>query len=259
MADAKLYVILGSHACRTGMLLLDHKRIGYKPVVLPTGMHPFALRAVGFAGNRERVRELDAGGGARPPMLATADRMGTVPALCIDGQRVKTNRAIARFLDDHQPDPPLFPADPGLRAAVEEAERWGDEELQMVARRLALAAAMHGPDALSARAGDGRLGPLLFHNTTVRRAGVEFIRRFVFAANADAERDLRAALPVLLDRIDAWIGDGVLNGDQLNAADYMIAPSLALLWYVVDLRPQLSGRPLTGLVDRLLPDPAACD
>jgi hypothetical protein len=29
-------------------------------------------------------------------MLATADRMGTVPALQIDGQRVKTNREIAR-------------------------------------------------------------------------------------------------------------------------------------------------------------------
>ena len=28
----------------------------------------------------------------------------------------------------------------------------------------------------------------------------------------------------------------------------------ALLWYVEDLRPQLSGRPLTALLDRLLPD-----
>jgi len=255
MAETKLYVILGSHACRTGMLLLEHKGIDYRPVVLPTGVHPFALRAAGFAGNRERVRSLDAGG-SRPPMLATADRMGTVPALCIDGQRVKTNRAISRFLDSHQPDPPLFPADPGLRAAVEEAERWGDEELQMVARRLALAAALHGPDALSQRAGDGRLGPLLFHSTTVRRAGVEFIRRFVFAADADAERNLRAALPAMLDRIDAWIDDGVLGAEQLNAADYMVAPSLALLWYVTDLRPELSGRPLMGLLDRLLPEPA---
>ena len=27
--EAKLYVILGSHACRTGMLLLEHKGIEY--------------------------------------------------------------------------------------------------------------------------------------------------------------------------------------------------------------------------------------
>jgi glutathione S-transferase len=254
MADVKLYVILGSHACRTGMLLLEHKGIDYQRVELPTGVHPFALRAVGFARNREPVRDL---GGERPQMLATADRNGTVPSLCIDGQRVKTNRAIARFLDELQPEPPLFPADPELRAAVEEAERWGDEELQMVARRLTLAAAMHGPDALANRGDDGRLGPLLFHHTAVRRAGVEFIRRFVFDATADVEGRLTAQLPAMLDRIDAWIADGVLNGEQLNAADYMIAPSLALLSYVVALRPELESRASLALVDRLLPEPVS--
>src|SRR3954470_6063943 len=183
MAETKLYVILGSHACRTGILLMEHKGIEYQQVVLPTGMHPFALRAAGFDRNRQPVRTL---GGERPAMLATADRNGTVPSLCMDGQRVKTNRAIARFLDSQLPDPPLFPSDPARRAAVEQAERWGDEELQMVARRIALAATMHGPDALADRAADGRLGPLLFHHTTVRRAGVEFIRRF-FEADAAAE------------------------------------------------------------------------
>ena len=44
--DAKLYVILGSHACRTGMLLMEHKGIEYERVELPTGVHPFALRLV---------------------------------------------------------------------------------------------------------------------------------------------------------------------------------------------------------------------
>jgi glutathione S-transferase len=252
MEQARLYVILGSHACRTGMLLLEHKGIDYRRVELPTGLHPFAVRALGFAGNREPLRHLD---GRRPQMLATADRMGTVPALRFDGQRVQTNRAIARFLDELRPDPPLFPADPQRRAAVEEAERWGDDELQMVARRLTLAAARHGGDALVNRADAGRLGPLLFHNTTVRHAAVGFIGRFVFDANAQAEGRLRAGLPAMLDRVDAWIADGVLNGEQLNAADHMIAPSLALLTYVRALRPQIEDRPLVALVDRLLPDP----
>jgi glutathione S-transferase len=248
---ATLYVILGSHACRTGMLLMEHKGIPYRRVELPTGTHPFAVRALGFASNREPVRNLD---GKRPPMLATSDRMGTVPALRIDGQRVKMNRGIARFLEERQPDPPLFPADPDRRAAVEEAEQWGDEELQMVARRLALCAAMHGPGELSQWADDGRLGPLLFRHTTVRRAGVAFIRR-VFAADAEAEQRLRARIPSMLDRVDAWIADGTLNGEQLNAADYMIAPSLALLWYVVALRPQFDSRPALALLDRVLPEP----
>jgi glutathione S-transferase len=242
--EAKLYVILGSHACRTGMLLLEHKGIDYERVELPTGLHPFALRLAGFSGNRAALRDLD---GERPQMLAAADRAGTVPSLCIDGVRVKTNRAIARHLDEIWPDPPLFPADPAGRAAVEEAERWGDEELQMVARRIALATVDD--------ADDGRLGPLLYRNATVRRAGVGFFGRFVFDADGEAVRTLRAKLPSMLDRIDAWIADGTLNGEQLYAADYVIAPSLALLWYVRDLQPELAARPLIALVDRLLPAP----
>jgi len=241
--QARLYVILGSHACRTGMLLLEHKGIDYRAVRLPTGMHPLALRVLGFSANRRPLRDLD---GKRPPMLATADRMGTVPALRMNGTRVKTNSGIARHLDEIQPEPPLFPADPARRAAVEEAERWGDDELQMVARRLALVAATD--------ADDGRLGPLLFEHATVRRAAIGLFRRFVFDADAETERALRAKLPSMLDRVDSWIADGTLNGEQLYAADYVIAPSLALLTYVRDLQPELAARPLIALLDRLLPD-----
>ena len=119
----------------------------------------------------------------------------------------------------------------------------------MVARRIALAG------VAIEDASDGRLGPLLYRHAAVRRGGVMFIRRFVFTTGDDAAAQLRARLPAMLDRIDAWIADGTLNGDQLNAADYVIAPSLALLWYVEDLRPELSGRPLIALLDRVLPEP----
>ena len=37
----------------------------------------------------------------------------------------------------------------------------------------------------------------------------------------------------------------------------MIAPSLALLTYVQDLRPEIERRPAIRLVDRILPEPAA--
>jgi glutathione S-transferase len=252
--EAKLYVILGSHACQTGMLLLEHKRIPYERVELPSVLHPVALRLHGFAGNPSPFRELD----DRPHrMLAMADRFGTVPALLIDGRQVKTNREIARFLDELRPDPPLFPADGEQRGAVEEAERWGDEVLQMAARRLALAASLHGPDALLNRADDGRLGPLLWRNQTVRLVGTRLLALTVFGAGKRAERELLASLPGLLDRIDGWVDAGVLNGDELYAADFMIAPSLALLCYVRDLRPELEGRPAMRLVDRVLPDPTS--
>jgi glutathione S-transferase len=252
--EAKLYVILGSHACRTGILMMEHKGIEYERVELPTGLHPLVLRLRGFAGNAAPFRRL---GDGSHRMLGRADRMGTVPTLRVDGRQVKTNREIARFLDEFRPDPPLFPADPDRRRAVEEAERWGDEVFQMAARRLALAASTQGRDALVNRGGDGRLGPLLWRNTTVRLAGTRVLALFVFGAGARADEKLREELPGQLDRIDDWIEAGVLNGDELNAADFMIAPSVALLTYRRDLRAEIEQRPVAGLVDRLLPEPSA--
>jgi hypothetical protein len=61
----------------------------------------------------------------------------------------------------------------------------------------------------------------------------------------------------MLDRIDASIGAGVLNGEALNAADYMIVTSLALLSYRRDLSEGIEARPAGRLVDRVLPLPAA--
>ena len=114
----KLYVILGSHACRAAILMLEHKGIEYERIELATGFHPFLLRLHGFSGNPAPFRELD---GESNPMLGIADRAGTVPALEMNGQKVKTNREIARFLERAQPQPPLFPTDPEKRRAVEEA------------------------------------------------------------------------------------------------------------------------------------------
>src|SRR5687768_3321155 len=117
-----LYVIPGSHACRSAMLMLEHKQLPYRRVDVPTLLHPLAVRLRGFdAGGETR-----AAGGKRPLSIRLGDRLGTVPALAADGERVSTNRQIARFLDDRHPEPPLFPADPDERRAVEEAEGWAN-------------------------------------------------------------------------------------------------------------------------------------
>ena len=67
-------------------------------------------------------------------------------------------------------------------------------------------------------------------------------------------RGAPAALPGLLDRIDAWIADGVLNGEELNAADFQIAPSLALAMTLDDLRPAIENRPASDLARRVAPN-----
>jgi glutathione S-transferase len=250
---ARLYVIPGSHACRVAMLALAHKGIEYRLIELPTGPHPFLVRMHGFAGHPTPIRSVD---GRAHASLALLDRMGTVPALRLGSERIQTNRKISRFLDRVQPEPALFPADPERRRAVEEAELWADEAFQMAARRIVLAASLHGLDALANRGNRGRLGPLLSGNETMRRIGSRIAGRFAFRATANSEQELLDALPPMLEMIDAWIAAGVLNGAELNAADFLIAPSLALLAYRLDLRAAIEARPAGALLERVLPEPA---
>ena len=254
VASARLYVIPGSHACRAAVLMLAHKHIPYRLVTLPTGAHPLVVRLLGFPGHATPIRRVD---GRAHAALALLDKLGTVPALALGEERVQTNRRIARFLDTLQPEPPLFPADRAARAAVEEAEAWGDEVLQMAARRLGLAAASRGLDEMHDRAASGRLGALLSSNEHKRRLDSWIAGRFAFRADAHAEQVLLGELPSMLDRIDAWIARGVLGGDELNAADFIIAPSLALLCYRHDLCEQIEARPAGALVERILPMPRA--
>jgi glutathione S-transferase len=208
------------------MLLLEHKRIPYRTRALPTGGQRL-LRFRGFPG-------------------------GTVPALVLDGERIQTTRAMARRLEELKPDPPLYPSDPSLRREVEEAERWSDEVLQMVARRLAFAGSAHGLDGMHDRGRSGPLGRLLYKHDASRALAARLFGRFLFNVNPRTERRLLDQLPDHLDRIDAWIEQGVLGGDQLNAADYLIAPNLALLMYRLDLRDGIAARPAGRLVERVL-------
>jgi glutathione S-transferase len=251
-ARPTLYVISGSHACRSAMLMLEHKQLAYRRVRIPTGMHPFAVRALGFPGHKQAIRKVQ---GRTGRSLALLDRLGTVPALRMGSQRVQTNRRIARFLDRAQPEPALFPADPGRRGAVEEAEEWGDEVFQMAARRLGLTGSLRGLDNFHDRGNSGRLGALLSPNERLRVLTARGVTAAAFKANAEAEDQLVRELPPLLDRIDAWIAAGVLGAQQLNAADFMIAPSIALISYRLDLRPQIEARPLGAYVEGVLPEP----
>jgi glutathione S-transferase len=246
----KLYVIPGSHACRSAMLMLEHKGVPYRRVDFVTLTHPVMARLHGFdAGGETRVA-----GTRRTPGLRFGDALGTVPGLRADGRRISTNRAIARFLDERHPERPLLPADPEQRRAVEEAERWANEQLQMDARRIPLSWAMRDRPAVARETANGRMGPLLYRHALARRVIIPWLGQ-VFAADRDDDATL-ATLRGHLDRIDAFIAEGVLGGETPNVADFMVAPSLALILYRPDVRPLFEGRPALALVDRFLPEPA---
>ncbi|HYV14483.1 MAG TPA: glutathione S-transferase N-terminal domain-containing protein [Conexibacter sp.] len=223
---ARLYGFSISNPSRTAHLMLEYKGIEAKNVELLPGLHPMMLWASGF-------------------------RRGTVPALKLEGRRIEGSIEIGRALEAAVPDPPLFPRDPELRAAVEAAEAWGESELQMVPRRLARWALARDNGArtrIAAEIGIPLPAVAAALNWPVARA---------MAARVDADeahvRQILADLPTTLDRVDGYIADGTLGGEQPNAADFQIAPSIRILVSMADLTPALAGRPCEAHARRFVP------
>jgi glutathione S-transferase len=222
-----LYVIHGSHPCLCAERALQLKGQPYRTHEMAPAMH--------LPEQWLRFRKI------------------TVPVLVLgNGEQVVGSRAIVHRLDELVPEPRLLPTDAADRARVEEAERWGDEALQASARRLFYVGLGARPDAIDSYAEGSRLPvprPVRKLVTPLIGRAARFRHR---AGLARAREDL-AALPAQLDRIDAWIADGVMGGAEPNAADLQIAPSLRLLSTYGDVRPLMEGRPSLALALRLFP------
>jgi len=225
--DARLYVIPGSHPSYAAALMLEHKGIPFKRTDLMPVVSKGVLRMVGFPGI-------------------------TVPALKIDGDKVQGSRQIARELERLRPEPPLLPADAEKRVAVEAAESFGDEELQQPIRQLLWWGFKQDKEPLRSYSEGAKLGVPI--GLAVKTGGplVALSARFNEASDENAKA-AAAKLPALLDRVDAWIEDGTLGGDQLNAADFQIAPSIGLALTLDDLKPMIETRPAGALARRVVP------
>jgi glutathione S-transferase len=226
--DAKLYVIPGSHPAMAARRMLELKGIPYKRVDLMPVISRGVLRALRFPSN-------------------------TVPSLSIAGRKLTGSREIARALDELRPEPPLYPTDPEKRAAVEDAERWGEEILQPAVRRISWNVLKRDRQPMVSYAEGAKLG--LPIGLAVKTAGpiVAAGNRLNNADDEAVRRDL-ASLPGWLKRIDDWIEEGVLGSDPPTAADVQIASSLRLAMTLDDLRPAIAERPAGKLAVRAIPD-----
>ncbi len=213
----KLYALPGSHPCAAVEAALKLKSIAYERVDLL----PLSQVLVG-------------------PLLYGGS---TVPGMRIDGERLVGSRRIMRRLDALVPEPSLLPppGDPSY-ARVLEAERWGDEVLQSVPRRLIYAAFLRRPAAMESYAANARLPlprPLL-------RPAMPLTARLMALKNRARDESVRAdlaALPRQLDRIDGWIAEGLLGGERPNAADLQIGSTIRMLLSIGDVRPLIEGPP----------------
>jgi glutathione S-transferase len=226
---ATLYALPASHPCAAVALALRLKGVDYRRV----DMIPVVSKVQQYA----RFRGL------------------TVPAVEFDdGEKVLGSREIVRALEHRAPDPELLPADGNRRRGVEEAERWGDEVLQPLARRLAWAALLRSTESMMGYAADADLpvpDPLVkLSAPLVVRASAYF--------NGAKDPEVRADLINLdfhLDRADRWIEKGTAGtGDTPNAADLQLGSGIRLMLTIEDLVPRIEGRPCRELALRWFPE-----
>jgi glutathione S-transferase len=225
---ARLYSLSLSHPSQAARLMLEQKQIDCEIVDLLPGLHPVQLRIAGFRG-------------------------GTVPALRLDGRRVQGSRRISRFLDDLRAEPRLFPEDPERRRAVEQAEEWGERELQPVPRRMFRWALGRRRDLREwmVREIVGWPGPAIV--AALNGPQARYFARLSGATDAQIRADI-AALPGQLDHVDALIAEGTIGGDVPNAADLQIGTTVRVLTAYPDLAPLLEGRPAEAHARRILPE-----
>jgi glutathione S-transferase len=211
----------GSHPSLAAELMLRHKGIPYTRYDLPNMSHKAILPLMGY-------------------------RSTTAPVMRLDGRRVTSTRGIARALDALQPAPPLVAG-----AEMERAEAWADDTLQDTVRRLTRWAVVHDPPAMGsflagARPPVSALAPVL---PVVRPVVARQMHVRDAAAQACAQ-----VLPEQLDRVDALLAEGVIGGEQANAADFQVATCVRLAMCFDQLRESIAARPAGAHALRICPD-----
>ncbi|MGH2951147.1 MAG: glutathione S-transferase family protein [Solirubrobacterales bacterium] len=215
-----------SHPAWAAGLMLRHKEIEARRIEIPPGSQQLRMRAAGF-------------------------RHGTVPGLKLNGRRIQGTLQISRALEEAKPNPPLFPDDPAKRAAVEEAERWGDRTYQPVPRRIFRWVAANDDRVRQFLARQMALpAPALASKLMLPVAHVYM--RFEGGGETQARRDL-AELPGHLDHVEELLAAGTIGGDRLSAADFQIATTTRVLLNFPQLRPVLEGRPAAEHATRIAP------
>ncbi len=219
-----LHVLPPSHPCMTAEIALRLKGLEFEKVSLTPGPHNEEMERVYGEGNK------------------------TVPGLLIDDEPVHGSVAILERLEQLAPQPPLYPDT--IADRVREAERWGDDELQDLGRRIPWGALHFRPEAMGTFGGGDPLDP----------AGTDFAMKYIRASwkyhgiTAQRLADDLAGLPAKLDHVDALAADGVIGGDEPTAADLQIGATIRVLLTVEDLHPLIAGRAGERIARRWFPD-----
>lgn len=206
-----------SHPCLAVHAALARHGFEYETVDLQSGPHADEIERIYGEGRR------------------------TVPAILIDEEPVHGTSAIFARLDELAEGAALYPGPHAER--VREIEAGLAEDLQASARVLVWGALHFRPEALGTFAGAGQLDP----------AGTDFAIKMMRGAwryldiTAQKVADQLEKLPGQLEAVDELLAEGVVGGEEPNAADFQLGSSVHMLLKIGDVRELIESHPAARL------------
>lgn len=161
--------------------------------------------------------------GAKVPLLS---KVGKVPVVDINGQRIQDSTRIARYLDEAFPDAPLlYPSDPIQKAYAELWEDWADELLYFYEIHLRI----NDPEALKEAVRISSIGRPAYEGVLVKNfIKFELKTQLFFQGTGRMSREnIEFEFRKHLDRIELVLAQNSwLVGEQQSIADIAVAAQL---------------------------------
>ena len=196
-----LYHLSVSHFSEKARWALDLKGLAFRSRPLVPGLHRLTVKRVG--------------GGLTVPVLVDSD----------SGATVNDSTDILHYLDSLEPEPALFPEDPGRAARVLEIEEFFDESCARHVGRYLFGFLLQHPTYLRARWERGLSGRQRW-SLALAMPLLRWRARRWMAADTESPQQHRAAILAACDRLEEWLaesGGEYLVGDELTAADLAAA------------------------------------
>jgi len=159
----------------------------------------------------------------------TRGRGKTFPILQLDGRAIVDSSAIIAALEEHRPEPPLYPDDAAERRRALELQDFFDAELGPQIRLLAFHELRRDREAMTGFAGEvmpDRVMRSERGRAIASRMSASFAQLRYRVAGEDAAAAAREKVLAGLDRLDRELersGGAYLAGDRFSVADLTVA------------------------------------